>query len=197
MKKLKKHTLRAERNMVCALCAIVFLVFAGAAIAGWIAAPFPVGAVLTGVAAFVLLFTGILSGSWIKYAKRFYAAAVSPDYPCAIIGEGLTVTFCAVSPEKAAAYLREGAALPRISGRARSGMRRLFPTPPFALPTLRRCKTKNAFFCARRMRKTAPFSTIAGYLPHNLRSSRTSERKSPHYAIVILTSPVSGQKTER
>ena len=75
--------------------------------------------------------------------------------------------------------------------------RRLLPTPPFALPTLRRCKTKNAFFCARRMRKTAPFSTIAGYLPHNLRSSRTSERKSPHYAIVILTSPVSGQKTER
>ena len=117
MKKLKKHTLRAERNMVCALCAIVFLVFAGAAIAGWIAAPFPVGAVLTGVAAFVLLFTGILSGSWIKYAKRFYAAAVSPDYPCAIIGEGLTVTFCAVSPEKAAAYLREGAALPPLPKR--------------------------------------------------------------------------------
>ena len=111
MKKLKKHTLRAERNMVCALCAIVFLVFAGAAIAGWIAAPFPVGAVLTGVAAFVLLFTGILSGSWIKYAKRFYAAAVSPDYPCEISGEGLTGTFCAVSPETAAAYLREGAAL--------------------------------------------------------------------------------------
>lgn len=117
MKKLKKHTLRAERNMVCALCAIVFLVFAGAAIAGWIAAPFPVGAVLTGVAAFVLLFTGILSGSWIKYAKRFYAAAVSPDYPCAIIGEDLTVTFCAVSPEKAAAYLREGAALPPLPKR--------------------------------------------------------------------------------
>lgn len=117
MKKLKKHTLRAERNMVCALCAIVFLVFAGAAIAGWIAAPFPVGAVLTGVAAFVLLFTGILSGSWIKYAKRFYAAAVSPDYPCAIIGEGLSVTFCAVSPEKAAAYLREGAALPPLPKR--------------------------------------------------------------------------------
>ena len=99
------------------MCAIVFLVFAGAAIAGWIAAPFPVGAVLTGVAAFVLLFTGILSGSWIKYAKRFYAAAVSPDYPCAIIGEGLTVTFCAVSPEKAAAYLREGAALPPLPKR--------------------------------------------------------------------------------
>lgn len=34
MKKLKKHTLRAERNMVCALCAAVFLVFAGAALAG-------------------------------------------------------------------------------------------------------------------------------------------------------------------
>lgn len=111
MKKLKKHTLRAERNMVCALCAAVFLVFAGAALAGWLAAPFPVGAVLTGVAAFVLVFTGILSGSWIKYAKRFYALATSPDYPTAIIGEGLTVTFCAVSPEKAAAYLREGAAL--------------------------------------------------------------------------------------
>lgn len=117
MKKLKKHTLRAERNIVCALCAIIFLVFAGAAIAGWIAAPFPVGAVLTGVAAFVLLFTGILSGSWIKYAKRFYAAAASPDYPTAIIGEGLTVTFCAVSPEKAAAYLREGAALPPLPKR--------------------------------------------------------------------------------
>ena len=40
-----------------------------------------------------------------------YALATSPDYPTAIIGEGLTVTFCAVSPEKAAAYLREGAAL--------------------------------------------------------------------------------------
>lgn len=111
MKKLKKHTLRAERNMVCALCAVALLVFAGAAIAGWIAAPFPIGAVLTGVAAFVLVFTGILSGSWVKYAKRFYATATSPDHPTAIIGEGLTVTFCAVSPEKAAAYLREGAAL--------------------------------------------------------------------------------------
>lgn len=117
MKKLKKHTLRAERNMVCALCAAVFLVFAGAALAGWLAAPFPVGAVLTGVAAFVLLFTGILSGSWVKYAKRYYAAATSPDYPTAIIGEGLTVTFCAVSPEKAAAYLREGAALPPLPER--------------------------------------------------------------------------------
>ena len=114
MKKLKKHTLRAERNMVCALCAIVFLVFAGAALAGWLAAPFPVGAVLTGVAAFVLLFTGILSGSWVKYAKRFYALAASPDYPCAIIGEDLTVTFSAVTPEKAAAYLQESAALPPL-----------------------------------------------------------------------------------
>ena len=111
MKKLKKHTLRAERNIVCALCAVIFLVFAGATIAGWIAAPFPIGAVLTGVAAFVLVFTGILSGGWIKYAKRYYALAASPDHPTAIIGEGLTVTFCAVSPEKAAAYLREGAAL--------------------------------------------------------------------------------------
>ena len=111
MKKLKKHTLRAERNMICALCATVFLVFAGAALAGWLAAPFPVGAVLSGVAAFVLLFTGILSISWVRYAKRFYALAASPDYPTAIIGEGLTVTFCAVPPERAAAYLREGAAL--------------------------------------------------------------------------------------
>lgn len=58
MKKLKKHTLRAERNIVCALCAVIFLVFAGAAIAGWIAAPFPIGAVLTGVAAFVLVLRG-------------------------------------------------------------------------------------------------------------------------------------------
>ena len=111
MKKLKKHTLRAERNIVCALCAVIFLVFAGATIAGWLAAPFPIGAVLTGVAAFVLVFTGILSGGWIKYAKRYYALAASPDHSTAIIGEGLTVTFCAVSPEKAAAYLREGAAL--------------------------------------------------------------------------------------
>lgn len=117
MKKLKKHTLRTERNMVCALCAIVFLVFAGAAIAGWVAAPFPVGAVLTGVAAFVLLFTGILSISWARYAKRFYALAASPDYPTAIIGEGLTVTFCVVSPEQAAAYLRESAALPPLPER--------------------------------------------------------------------------------
>ena len=117
MKKLKKHTLRAERNIVCALCAAVFLVFAGAALAGWLAAPFPIGAVLTGVAAFVLLFTGILSGGWIKYAKRFYATAASPDYPCAIIGEGLTVTFCAASPEKAAAYLSESAALPPLPER--------------------------------------------------------------------------------
>ena len=117
MKKLKKHTLRTERNMVCALCAIVFLVFAGAAIAGWVAAPFPVGAVLSGVAAFALLFTGILSISWVKYAKRYYAIAASPDYPTAIIGEGLTVTFCAVSPEQAAAYLREIAALPPLPKR--------------------------------------------------------------------------------
>ena len=33
MKKLKKHTLRAERNIVCALCAVIFLGFAGAALA--------------------------------------------------------------------------------------------------------------------------------------------------------------------
>ena len=117
MNKTKKLTLRAERNMVCALCAVIFLVFAGAALAGWLAAPFPVGAVLTGVAAFVLVFTGILSGSWIKYAKRFYALATSPDYPTAIIGEGLTVTFCAVSPERAAAYLRESAAVPPLPAR--------------------------------------------------------------------------------
>ena len=117
MNKTKKLTLRAERNTVCALCAAVFLVFAGAALAGWLFAPFPVGAVLTGVAAFVLVFTGILSGSWIKYAKRFYALANSPDYPTAIIGEGLTVTFCAVSPERAAAYLREGAALAPLPAR--------------------------------------------------------------------------------
>ena len=85
MKKLKKHTLRAERNMVCALCAIIFLVFAGAALAGWLAAPFPVGAVLTGVAAFVLLFTGILSVSWIKFTARFYALARSAEVPCAAL----------------------------------------------------------------------------------------------------------------
>ena len=117
MKKRKKHTIRAERNIVCALCAAIFLVFAGAAIAGWLAAPFPVGAVLTGVAAFALLFTGILAGSWIKYAKRFYALAASPDYPAAIIGEGLGVTFCAVPPKKAAAYLSESAALPPLPKR--------------------------------------------------------------------------------
>ena len=37
MNKTKKLTLRAERNMVCALCAVIFLVFAGAALAGWLA----------------------------------------------------------------------------------------------------------------------------------------------------------------
>lgn len=81
MNKTKKLTLRAERNMVCALCAFVFLLFAGAALAGWLAAPFPVGAVLTGVAAFVLVFTGILSIGWVKYARRFYAAAKAPHTP--------------------------------------------------------------------------------------------------------------------
>ena len=111
MKKLKKHTLRAERNTVCALCAFVFLLFAGAALAGWLAAPFPVGAVLTGVAAFVLVFTGILSIGWVKYARRFYAAAKSATYPAALLGENLSVTFYAADAEKVAAYLREGAAL--------------------------------------------------------------------------------------
>ena len=59
MNKPKKHTLKAERNMICSLCAVIFLAFACAAVAGWLAAPFPIGAVLTGVAAFVLVFTGI------------------------------------------------------------------------------------------------------------------------------------------
>ena len=117
MKKLKKYTLRAERNMVCALCAIIFLVFAGAALAGWLAAPFPIGAVLTGVAAFALLFCGLLAGGWIRYTRRFYALAASPDCPAAIVGGGLCVTFCAASPEQAAAYLRESAALPPLPER--------------------------------------------------------------------------------
>lgn len=111
MRKIKKTTLRAERNFVCALCAVVFLAFAGAAAACWFAAPFPVGAILTGVAAFVLAFTGILSVSWARYANRYYALARSAAYPAAIVGEGLRVTFCAASPERAAAYLRESASL--------------------------------------------------------------------------------------
>ena len=117
MNKTKKHTLRAERNMVCALCAFVFLLFAGAALAGWLAAPFPVGAVLTGVAAFVLVFTGILSIGWVKYARRFYAAAKSAAYPAALLGENLSVTFYAADAEKVAAYLRESAAVPPLPAR--------------------------------------------------------------------------------
>ena len=117
MNKTKKLTLRAERNMVCALCAFVFLIFAGAALAGWLFAPFPVGAVLTGVAAFVLVFTGILSIGWVKYARRFYAAAKSAAYPAALLGENLSVTFYAADAEKVAAYLRESAAVPPLPAR--------------------------------------------------------------------------------
>lgn len=117
MNKIKKHTLRAERNMVCTLCAVIFLVFAGAAAAGWLAAPFPVGAVLTGVAAFVLVFTGILSVSWVKYARRYYAAAKSAAYPAALLDENLSVTFYAADAEKVAAYLRENAAVPPLPAR--------------------------------------------------------------------------------
>ena len=111
MQRPKKHTLRAERNMVCALCAAVFLVFAGAALAGWLCAPVPVGAVLTGMAAFVLVFTGILSVSWVRYARRFYALAHSSDCPVAAVGERLSVTFYGASAEKVAAYVRESNAL--------------------------------------------------------------------------------------
>lgn len=112
--KQKRHTLRFERNAVCALCAAVFVIFAGAAAAGWIAAPFPVGAVLTGVAAFVLAFTGILSISWIRYAARFYALARAAEIPCAAVGERLSVTFYALPPEKTEAYLRERNAVPPL-----------------------------------------------------------------------------------
>lgn len=117
MNKPKKHTLKAERNMVCALCAVLFLAFAGAAVAGWLAAPFPIGAVLTGVAAFVLVFTGILSVSWAKYARRYYLAAKSPEFPAAMLDDNFTVTFYAADAEKAAAYLRERAAVPPLPAR--------------------------------------------------------------------------------
>lgn len=111
MQRPKKHTLRAERNMVCALCAAAFLVFAGAALAGWLAAPVPVGAVLTGVAAFVLVFTGVLSVSWVRYALRYYALAHSSDCPAAAVSERLSVTFYALSADKVAAYMRASDAL--------------------------------------------------------------------------------------
>lgn len=117
MNKPKKHSLKAERNMVCALCAAVFSVFAGAAVAGWLAAPFPIGAVLTGVAAFVLVFTGILSVSWAKYARRYYTAAKSAEFPAAFLGENLSVTFYAADAEKVAMYLRERAAVPPLPER--------------------------------------------------------------------------------
>lgn len=117
MNKPKKHTLKAERNMVCALCAVIFLAFAGAAVAGWLAAPFPIGAVLTGVAAFVLVFTGILSMSWARYARRYYVAAKSPEFPAALLGDDLSVTLYAADAEKVAAYLRERAAVPPLPAR--------------------------------------------------------------------------------
>lgn len=115
--KQKRHTLRFERNAVCALCAAAFLIFAGAAVAGWLAAPFPVGAVLTGVAAFVLLFAAVLSVSWIRYAARFYAAAADANFPCAALGDNLSVVFYALPPEKAEAYLREKRAVPALPER--------------------------------------------------------------------------------
>ena len=115
--KQKKHTLRFERNAVSALCAVVFLIFAGAAVAGWLAAPVPVGAVLTGVAAFVLLFTAVLSVSWIRYAGRFYAAAADANFPCAALGDNLSVVFYALPPEKTEAYLRETRAVPALPER--------------------------------------------------------------------------------
>ena len=117
MNKPKKHTLKAERNMVCALCAVIFLAFAGAAVAGWLAAPFPIGAVLTGVAAFVLVFTGILSVSWARYARRYYLAAKSAEFPAALLDDDLSVTFYAADAEKVAAYLRERAAVPPLPAR--------------------------------------------------------------------------------
>lgn len=117
MNKPKKHTLKAERNMVCALCAVIFLAFAGAAVAGWLAAPFPIGAVLTGVAAFVLVFTGILSVSWARYARRYYVAAKSAEFPAALLDDDLSVTFYAADAEKVAAYLRERAAVPPLPAR--------------------------------------------------------------------------------
>lgn len=117
MNKPKKHALKAERNMVCALCAVIFLAFAGAAVAGWLAAPFPIGAVLTGVAAFVLVFTGILSVSWARYARRYYLAAKSAEFPAALLDDDLSVTFYAADAEKVAAYLRERAAVPPLPAR--------------------------------------------------------------------------------
>lgn len=103
--------------MVCALCAAVFLVFAGAALAGWLFAPVPVGAVLTGVAAFVLVFCGILAGGWIRFARRFYALAHSSDCPVAAVGEHLSVTFYGASAEKVAAYVRESNTLAPLPAR--------------------------------------------------------------------------------
>ena len=114
MKKIKKHTLRFERNFVCALCAVIFLIFAGAAVAGWLAAPFPIGAVLTGVAAFVLVFTGILAVSWAKYAARFYRACRNAAFPSVSLGDGLSVTFYSLPAEAVTAYLRESASLPPL-----------------------------------------------------------------------------------
>ncbi len=113
MPKIRKYTLRTERNIVCALCAVIFLAFAGAAVAAWLAAPFPIGAVLTFVAAFVLLFTGILAAGWVRYARRYYAAAAGSEFPVAMLDKNLSVTFLAADAEAAAACLRAFAALSR------------------------------------------------------------------------------------
>lgn len=117
MPKIRKYTLRTERNIVCALCAVIFLAFAGAAVAAWLAAPFPIGAVLTFVAAFVLLFTGILAAGWVRYARRYYLAAKSGEFPAALLDDDLSVTFYAADAEKVAAYLRERATVPPLPAR--------------------------------------------------------------------------------
>ena len=110
----KRHSLRFERNAVCALCAAAVAVFAGAAVAGWLAAPVPVGAVLTGVAAFVLLFCGLLAGGWVRYTARYFALARAQDFPCCVLGEDLSLVFYALPAETVAAYLRASASLPPL-----------------------------------------------------------------------------------
>ncbi len=117
MQKVKKHTLAFETKLIYLLCVAVLLVFAAAAVAGWLFAPFPIGAVLTGVCGFAVLFLALLACGWTKYSTQYYRIACSGEYPAVYFTENAGIVFYAATAETVCGYLRELGRIPPLPER--------------------------------------------------------------------------------